>query len=33
MSIDGLMNNPKDTQVNGKSRYARILIRQRQSLG
>lgn len=32
MSIDGLMNNPKDTQVNGKSRYARILIRQRQSL-
>lgn len=32
MSIDGLMNNPKDTLVNGKSRYARILIRQRQSL-
>lgn len=30
MSIDGLMNNPKDTMVNGKSRYARMLIRQRQ---
>ncbi len=27
MAIAGLMNNPKDTQVNGKSKYARILIR------
>ncbi len=30
MAIDGLMNNPKDTQVKGKSKYARILIRQLQ---
>ncbi len=30
MPIAGLMNNPKDTRVNGKSKYARILIRQRQ---
>lgn len=29
MAIDGLMNNPNDTKVNGKSRYARILIRHR----
>lgn len=28
MPIGGLMNNPKDTAVNGKSKYARILIRQ-----
>lgn len=27
MAIAGLMNNPKDTQVNGKSKYARILIK------
>ena len=27
MPIAGLMNNPKDTTVNGKSKYARILIR------
>ena len=27
MSIGGLMNNPKDTMVNGKSKYARITIR------
>ena len=27
MPIGGLMNNPKDTAVNGKSKYARILIR------
>ena len=27
MPIGGLMNNPKDTLVNGKSKYARILIR------
>lgn len=27
MPIGGLMNNPKDTTVNGKSKYARILIR------
>lgn len=27
MSIGGLMNNPKDTAVNGKSKYARIIIR------
>lgn len=26
-TIDGLMNNPKDTQVNGKRKYARILIK------
>ena len=25
--IAGLMNNPKDTKVNGKSKYARITIR------
>ncbi len=31
MSIAGLMNNPKDTMVNGKSKYARILIRSLQS--
>lgn len=30
MSIAGLMNNPKDTTVNGKSKYARILIRRLQ---
>lgn len=29
MAIDGLMNNSNDTKVNGKSRYARILIRHR----
>ncbi len=28
--ISGLMNNPKDTKVNGKSKYARILIRRKQ---
>ncbi len=33
MSIDGLMNNPKDTIVNGKSKYARILIRRLQLQG
>lgn len=27
MPIAGLMNNPKDTAVNGKSKYARILVR------
>ncbi len=27
MQVGGLMNNPKDTVVNGKSKYARILIR------
>ena len=27
MLIGGLMNNPKDTVVNGKSKYARILVR------
>ncbi len=27
IAISGLMNNPKDTKVNGKSQYARILIR------
>ena len=27
MLVDGLMNNPKDTMVGGKSKYARILIR------
>lgn len=27
MPIDGLMNNPKDTMVNGVSKYARITIR------
>lgn len=32
MPIGGLMNNPKDTAINGKSRYARILIRRLQSL-
>lgn len=32
MPIGGLMNNPKDTAVNGKSKYARILIRRLQSL-
>ena len=26
-AIPGLMNNPKDTKVNGKSKYARITIR------
>ncbi len=31
MSIGGLMNNPKDTAINGKSKYARILIRRRES--
>ncbi len=31
MSIGGLMNNPKDTAVGGKSRYARILVRRCQS--
>ena len=31
MSIAGLMNNPKDTTVSGKSKYARILIRRLQS--
>lgn len=31
MPIGGLMNNPKDTVINGKSRYARILIRQLKS--
>lgn len=31
MPIRGLMNNPKDTKVNGKSKYARILIRRLQS--
>lgn len=30
--IDGLMNNPKDTKVNGKSKYARIAIQRRLSL-
>ncbi len=30
MPIGGLMNNPKDTVVNGKSKYARILIRRLQ---
>lgn len=29
MSIGGLMNNPKDTKVCGKSKYARILIRRK----
>ncbi len=27
MTINGLMNSPKDTTVNGKSKYARILIK------
>lgn len=31
MPISGLMNSPKDTAVNGKSKYARILIRRLQS--
>lgn len=31
MPIGGLMNNPKDTMVAGKSKYARILIRRLQS--
>lgn len=30
--IDGLMNNPKDTKVNGKSKYARIAIQRRLNL-
>lgn len=30
MPIAGLMNNPKDTAVNGQSKYARILIRRLQ---
>lgn len=30
MPIGGLMNNPKDTVVNGKSKYARILVRRLQ---
>lgn len=25
--VPGLMNNPKDTRINGKSTYARITIR------
>lgn len=29
--IAGLFNNPKDTMVNGKSKYARITIRRRPS--
>lgn len=29
MPIAGLMNNPKDTAVNGQSKYARILVRRR----
>lgn len=32
MAILGLMNNPKDTAVNGKSAYARVLIQKKASL-
>lgn len=28
--VPGLMNNPKYTQIHGKSKYARILIKRRQ---
>ena len=27
MKVNGLMNNPKDTIIKGKKKYARILIR------
>ncbi len=27
MKVGGLMNNPKDTTINGEKKYARILIR------
>lgn len=30
-AIAGLFNNPKDTMVNGKSKYARITIRRKSS--
>ena len=33
MPVGGLMNNPKDTMIYGKSKYARILIRQLPSQG
>ena len=29
LSISGLMNNPNDSRINGKSKYARILIRRK----
>lgn len=29
MSVAGLMNNPKDTTIGNKSKYARILIRRK----
>lgn len=31
MSVAGLMNNPKDTTIGNKSKYARILIRRKQN--
>lgn len=29
MNVNGLMNNPKDTTINNKSTYARVLIQVR----
>ena len=26
MAINGCMNNPKDTEINGTKKYARILV-------
>ena len=31
MGVKGLMNNPKDTAIDGKQKYARILIKARKS--
>ena len=29
MPLGGMMNSPKDTKVNGKKKYARVLIRRK----
>lgn len=29
MKVGGLMNNPKDTTINGEKKYARMLIRRK----
>ena len=31
MGVKGLMNNPKDTVIDGKQKYARILIKAKKS--
>ena len=31
MEVKGLMNNPKDTVIDGKQKYARILIKAKKS--